>query len=89
VALLLISADFFNSDFITRKEIPPLLEMAKQDGATILFLVLKPCMIEEYPDLLEYQGLNAPSRPFIKMKEAEREELCVNIVKQIRDTLAK
>ncbi len=89
VALLLISADFFNSDFITRKEIPPLLEMAKSDGATILFWVLKPCLLEEYPDLIKYQGLNAPSRPFIKMKEAEREELCVSIVQQIRDTLAK
>jgi hypothetical protein len=89
VALLLISADFFNSDFITTKEIPPLLELASQDGATILFLVLKPCMIEEYPQLLQYQGLNAPSRPFIRMDEADKEELCVNLVRQIRDTLAQ
>jgi len=89
VALLLISADFFNSDFINTKEIPPLLEMAEKDGATILFLVLKPCMIEEYPEILQYQGLNAPSRPFIRMSEADKEDLCVSLVRQIRDTLAQ
>ncbi|WP_460554707.1 toll/interleukin-1 receptor domain-containing protein [Hymenobacter daeguensis] len=87
VALLLLSADFFNSDFILKKEIPPLLEAARKDGAIILFIVLKPCILDEYPDIMKYQGVNAPSRPFIKMDEADKEELCVNLVMQIRDTL--
>lgn len=87
VALLLLSADFFNSDFILKKEIPPLLEAARKDGAIILFIVLKPCMLDEYPDIMKYQGVNAPSRPFIRLDEADREELCVNLVTQIRDTL--
>ena len=88
VALLLISADFFNSEFITKQEIPPLLKAAENDGATILFLVLKPCMIEEYPEILQYQGVNAPSKPFIRMDEADREDLCVSLATQIRNLLA-
>lgn len=88
VTLLLLSADFFNSEFITKKEIPPLLEAANRDGATILFLVLKPFASEAYPQIMEYQGLNAPSRPFIRMDEADREDLCVNMVRQILTILA-
>lgn len=88
IALLLLSADFFNSDFILKKEIPPLLEAARKDGATILFIVLKPFAVDEYPAILKYQGMNAPSKPFIRMDEADREDLCVNLVTQIRDTLA-
>ena len=87
IALLLLSADFFNSDFILKKEISPLLEAAKKDGATILFIVLKPCLLDEYPEIMKYQGMNAPSRPFIRMNEADQEELCVSLVTQIRDTL--
>jgi hypothetical protein len=87
VALLLLSADFFNSDFILKQEIPPLLEAARKDGATILFIVLKPCVLDEFPGIMKYQGMNAPSRPFIRMDEADQEELCVNLVMQIRDTL--
>lgn len=87
VALLLVSADFFGSEFITKKEIPPLLKAAEEDGATILFLVLKPCMIEEYPQILQYQGVNAPDKPFIRMDEADREDLCVGLAKQILSLL--
>lgn len=87
IALLLLSADFFNSDFILKKEIPPLLETARKDGATILFIVLKPFVLDEHPAIMKYQGMNAPSKPFIRMDEADREDLCVNLVTQIRDTL--
>lgn len=89
VALLLLSADFFNSDFITSKELPKLLEAAEKDGATILFLVLKPCFTDAYPQIMQYQGLNAPSKPFIRMDEADRDELGVSLVTQIRDTLLR
>lgn len=87
VALLLVSADFFNSEFITKKEIPPLLEAAERDGATILFLVLKPCMLDEYPQIKQYQGVNAPSNPFIRMSEVDQEDLCVSLATTIRNRL--
>lgn len=89
VAVLLLSADFFNSDFITSKELPRLLEAADKDGATILFIVLKPCYTDGYPQIMQYQGLNAPSRPFIRMDDADRDELGVSLITQIRDTLLK
>jgi hypothetical protein len=89
VAVLLLSADFFNSDFITSKELPRLLEAADKDGATIFFVMLKPCYVEGYPQIMQYQGLNAPTKPFIRMSEADRDELGVNLVTQIRDKLLR
>jgi len=44
VALLLVSADFLISDFITKKEIPTLLKKHQEKGVTILPVLLYPCM---------------------------------------------
>jgi len=43
VAILLISADFLASDFITNDELPPILTAAEQKGTRIIPIILKPC----------------------------------------------
>jgi hypothetical protein len=52
-------------------------------------LVLKPCFTDAYPQIMQYQGLNSPSKLFIRMDEADRDELGVSLVTQIRDTLLR
>jgi len=82
VAILLVSADFLGSDFIINNEMPSLLKAAESRGCTILILILKPCVLEEFPTLSQYQAMNPLNRPVVKMDITEREELYVNLVKQ-------
>lgn len=84
IAVLLISADFFNSDFITQQELPPLLKAAQEDGATILSVILKPCTYDEYPEISQYQAMNSPSNTVLQMNEATQELTWVELVKTIK-----
>lgn len=87
VAILLISTDFLGSDFISTDELPPLLRAAEENGAVILTVILKPCLFEEFDALNQYQAMNPPSRPVIKMDESEKEDLYVNLVRQTKKIL--
>ena len=87
VAILLLSATFLASDFIATDELPPLLKAAEQEGAVILIVILKPCLFEEFDELNQYQAMNPPSLPIIKMNITEKEELYVNLVCQTKRIL--
>lgn len=84
VAILLVSTDFFGSDFITSHELPRLLELADKEGTVIITVILKPCLFEDFTDLNKYQALNSPNNPLSKMDENEKEELYVNLVRQTK-----
>ena len=72
VALLLISQDFLDSDFIQHAELPKLLEDEERDGLIILTLFLDECNLAAVPYLQELQSLNSPSRPLDRMMAQER-----------------
>ncbi len=87
VAILLVSTDFLGSDFISTDELPPLLEAAEKKGAVILTVILKPCLFEEFNALNQFQAMNTPNKPVIKMDYSEKEELYVNLVRQTKRIL--
>jgi len=87
VAVLLVSTDFLNSDFISKDEIPPLLKAAEEDGATILPLILKPSLYTSYPSLKNYQSVNDPSKPLSKLSEAEQDEVLVSMAQRIMELM--
>src|SRR3954467_1583019 len=63
VAVLLISANFFASDFIDENELPPLLAAAQAKGARILPVILSACRVARNPELTRFQAVNSPDRP--------------------------
>ena len=87
VAVLLVSADFFASDFIAEYELPPLLKAAKTEGATILAVIISPSRFTKDKSLSEFQAVNDPSRPLIDMKRGEREKLWVSLTELIEAAL--
>ncbi len=87
VAILLISANFLNSEFIVNNELPPLLKAAKYEGVTILPVIVGACNFE-YTDLKQFQVVNDPSKPLNKMRKPEREQAWANIAKVVLEALS-
>ena len=88
VAVLLISADFFASEFIQTNELPPLLEAARQDDAVLLSVILQPVNLGDSP-LAEFQAINDPQRPLGKLRtKAGRDEVWLKLTQAIEAALA-
>ena len=82
VALLLVSADFLASDFVHRKELPPILKAAEDEGLRILWVKLRPCLVQR-TRIHAYQAVINPSQPLAAMAETEQEEALVKIAEEI------
>lgn len=87
VAVLLISADFLASDFIVDNELPPLLEKANNEGATIIPVILKPCRFTRETSLARYQAVNSPEEPLIAASEHESELVYDAVAQRIEEIL--
>jgi len=86
ITILLLSADFFNSQFIMEQELPTLLA-AEKEGLMILSVILKPCLFELYPELLKIQAINSPAKTIIQMNEAEREMVWIRLIRRINELI--
>jgi hypothetical protein len=87
VAVLLISADFFASDFIDENELPPLLAAAQAKGTCILPVILSASRFERNPDLALFQAVNPPNRPLDAMSQAEQESVLDRLAQTIENAL--
>lgn len=84
IAILLFSADFMASDFITNKELQPLLEKANNNGVKIIPVMVSPCALLKESGLDKYQGSNDPKKTFIEMSEGEVERTLAEFVERIK-----
>jgi hypothetical protein len=87
VAILLVSTDFMASKFIQEDELPPLLKSAEAGGATILPLIIRPCLYTSHPELSVYQSINDPARPLSKLPQPEQDEILVKLAERVRELL--
>ena len=84
VALLMVSADFLASDFVTREELPELFHAARKEGLRILWVPLRPCLWKDIPEIEQYQAAIPPARTLAQMAEVEQEEAFVQIAQEIK-----
>ena len=72
VAILLVSADFLASDFIENEELPKLLANAETEGATVMPVILSPCLYKETKSISRFMSVNDPAEPLEKLNDYER-----------------
>ncbi|MGH9325289.1 MAG: toll/interleukin-1 receptor domain-containing protein [Terriglobia bacterium] len=83
VAILLVSADFLASEFITSTELPALLRKASQGQCKILPVIVGPCLFSDIRDLQQFQAINSPERPLSGMKRAQSEGMLSKVAKAV------
>lgn len=72
VAVLLISASFLASSYISEKELPYLLEAAQDEKVVLLPIYLLPCAVP--PTLAAYQAINTPDLTLADLKDDPAEQ---------------
>jgi hypothetical protein len=83
IAILIVSADFIASDYITEKELPTLIKSSHDDGTIIIPLFLKPANLNRFINITQYQGVNTPDNLIIEMSESEKEKIFVKLSQEI------
>ena len=88
IAILLISADFLASDFISDNEVPQLLLGAQGRGTIVLPVIVSPSRFKNSENLSAFQAVNSPENPLTRMTAHKREEFFVDLASVVEDTLA-
>lgn len=88
IAILLVSPDFFASDFIHAHEFGPLLKKAEQGGVTILWIPVRASSYEQTA-LKSYQALHDPGQPLADMSKAKRDRAWLQICKEFENAVKK
>jgi formylglycine-generating enzyme required for sulfatase activity len=83
VAVLLVSPDFLASRFVHEHELPLLLEAARKEGLTIIWIPLRPCLYEETV-IGEYQAAYNPAMPLSGLTPTQQETALVEIARKIK-----
>ena len=89
IAVLLISAHFFHSDYIVETELPPLLLAAENKGTAILPLVLSDSRFTRTPALAPYQAVNDPKRPLATLSKGKQQAVLNGLSARIEGMLVR
>src|SRR5215510_13314639 len=88
IAILLVSANFFASDFIARDELPALLQAAQEGGVKILPVIIGASRFERTPALYKFQAANDPQRPLNSLPSHEVDAILQKVANMCEDLFA-
>ena len=84
VAVLMVSANFFASNYVWNKELPKILKAAEEEGVTILWLPVRACSYKN-TDIAKYQAVTDPAKPLARCSLADRDEVYVALAERIEE----
>ena len=84
VAVLMVSAPFFASDYIWKDELRPILEKAEKEGATILWVLVNYCDYKE-KGIDPAQAVNKLEKPLTECTSAERAKIYLELTNRIKE----
>lgn len=87
IAICLVSASFMASDYIRRKELPPLFKKVKENGTKIIPLMVSPCGVFEDSWLHDYQAANNPQKTLSECTDAEVERHLANLMSDLKELI--
>lgn len=87
IAILLVTLDFLNSDFINDVELAQIFERHEKEGVWICPILIGPCDWEGEEQLKAKQMKLCKGKAFKLASEAEQEEAFAEIAKEIRKRL--
>jgi hypothetical protein len=82
VAVFLITQNFLNSDFIREKELPVLLNKARDRGCLIFWIAVSASTVDD-SEIGKFQAANNPEQPLDSLSASEQNR----ILKQIYDRM--
>jgi hypothetical protein len=83
VAVLIVTHNFLNSDFIAEHELPPLLDAAAKEGLIILWIYASSCLFDE-TEIGDYQAAHDISKPLNSLTPAKRSAVLVEVCRKIK-----
>ncbi len=86
VAVFLITQNFFDSQFIREKELPPLLEKAKNRGCQIFWIAVSSSTVED-SEFARYQAANDPKQPLDLLPESEQAQVFKKIYDRMKEAV--
>jgi len=89
VAILMVSADFLNSNFINKEEVPHLLERRDKEGMRIFPVIVRPCTWDEVKWLYRMQIRPKNAEPLSAGNEHQIETNLVAIAKEIKSIIGR
>jgi hypothetical protein len=83
IAVLLVSQNFLASDFIAKHELPPLFRAAQEEGVTVFWIYLSPCLYE-HTEIASYQAAHNVEKALSQLNRPKRQamlsEICAKLV---------
>jgi TIR domain len=83
VAVLLVSPNFLESDFIAKDELPPILNAAATDGLLIFWVYVSSCLYDE-TEIKDYQAAHEISKPLDSLTPAKRNAVLADVCRKIK-----